>query len=68
MKESGVEVKLIYEPEMPHIYPLLPIMTESQKALSGIISKISNDKIVSSRFRRGYFVLSFSLEDRRLSG
>lgn len=41
MKQSGVQVELIYEPEMPHIYPLLPIMTESQKALSDIIRKIN---------------------------
>jgi len=41
MKQSGVELELINELEMPHIFPLLPLMTESKKALSNIISKIS---------------------------
>lgn len=41
MEQSGVELELMYEPEMPHIYPLLPLMTESKKALSNIISKIN---------------------------
>lgn len=44
MEELGVQLELIYEPEMPHIYPLLPLMFESKKALSNIITKISRKK------------------------
>lgn len=41
MKQAGVQLELIYKPEMPHVYPLLPVMVESKEALLHIVSRIS---------------------------
>lgn len=40
MNEANVDLNLIYESEMPHIYPLLPLMKESKDAFSQIINAI----------------------------
>ena len=45
MKESNVDFEIIFGEEMPHIWPLLPVMKESKKALRLIIDTINNKEI-----------------------
>lgn len=46
MKEAGVELEVIIENRMPHIYPLLPLMTESKNAMQKIVDEIRNELVI----------------------
>lgn len=41
LKEAGVDHHIIEAENMPHIWPILPVMQESKKALMNIIKKIA---------------------------
>ncbi len=43
MNQAGVKLAVIEELEMPHIFPLLPLMHESKNALSKIMSFINTN-------------------------
>ncbi len=42
MREAEVDLTVIDNPEMPHIFPLLPVMIESKKALNQIIESLKS--------------------------
>lgn len=45
IKEEGVPLEVIIGKNMPHVWPILPIMSEAKMALSKIISIIDNTMI-----------------------
>ena len=42
MKKANIDIEVVFGDEMPHIWPLLPVMKEAKNALKLIVSAINN--------------------------
>ncbi|CAM1349738.1 alpha/beta hydrolase fold domain-containing protein [Tenacibaculum insulae] len=40
MKKANIDIEVVFGDEMPHIWPLLPVMKEAKKALSELIKRL----------------------------